>query len=153
MRIHHSDRRSKKARKATARRRLLHMETLEDRRLLATFTVSSTADSGSNTLRQAILDAAENDEADTIDFDASLAGETITLTSNDSDTAYGPTALVINNDNITIDGSNAPLLTLSGNGARRLFAVVQHRHTDAGEYHAHGRAGPRRRRRQRRRER
>ena len=37
----------------------------------------------------------ENGGADTIDFDASLAGETITLTSNDSDTAYGPTALVM----------------------------------------------------------
>ncbi len=124
MRLHPIDRHSKKARRApVSRRRLLQMERLEDRQLLATFTVDSTADSGTGTLRQAILDAAMNDEADTIDFDASLAGETITLTSNDSDTAYGLTALVINNDNITIDGSNAPLLTLSGNGARRIFAV------------------------------
>src|ERR1700678_4360300 len=107
MRFYHIDRRRNKARKApVSRRRLLNMESLEDRQLLATFTVTSTADSGTGTLREAIFDAAEEGGANTIGFASYLAGETIALTSNDSDTAYGPTALVINNDNITIDGSN-----------------------------------------------
>jgi hypothetical protein len=123
MRLRHSDRRREKTRKSTVFRRRLHMEALEDRRLLTPFTVTSTADSGEGTLREAILDAAEAGGANTIDFDASLAGQTITLTSNDTNTSYGPTALVINGDNVTIDGSNAPLLELSGDGARRIFAV------------------------------
>src|SRR5262249_36275655 len=61
---------------------------------------------------------------DTISFDASLAGKTIALTSNDPNGSFGPTGLVINNDNITIDGSAAPGLQISGNGERRLFAVM-----------------------------
>src|SRR5262249_29047870 len=36
----------------------------------------------------------------------------------------GPTGLVIDNDAITIDGSAAPGLSLSGNGQRRLFAIT-----------------------------
>ena len=102
------------------------METLEDRLVLSTYTVMSAADSGAGTLRQAILDADTSGGANTIVFDSSLAGDTITLTSNDADAAYGPTALVIGNlhvDNITIDGSGAPLLELSGDSLRRIFAV------------------------------
>ena len=58
---------------------------------------------------------------DTIVFDASLAGATITLTSND-DTAFGPSALLVSST-ITIDGSNAPGLAISQSGTRRLFYV------------------------------
>ena len=123
MRLRHSDRRSEKTRKSTASRRRLQVEVLEDRRLLTPFTVTSAADSGDGTLRAAILEAADAGGSNTIDFDASLAGQTITLTSRDTDTSYGPTALVINGDNVTIDGSNAPLLQLSGDGTQRIFAV------------------------------
>ena len=102
------------------------METLEDRLVLTPISVTSAADSGAGTLRQAILDADTSGGANTIVFDSSLASEIIALTSNDADTAYGPTALVIGNlhsDNITIDGSGAPLLELSGDSLRRIFAV------------------------------
>src|SRR2546421_6721826 len=43
-------------------------EPLERRLLLATFTVTSTADAGPGTLRQAILDANASPTPDTIDF-------------------------------------------------------------------------------------
>lgn len=106
-----------------SRRRRPGVEGLEGRQLLAQFTVSSIADSGAGTLRQAILDAGANAVADTIVFDGSLAGQTITLTSNDARTGYGRTGLVIAGDTIDIDGSAAPGLKISGNDARRIFAV------------------------------
>ncbi len=124
MRTHNNNRIGKHARKSLpSRRRVLELEALEGRLVLSTYTVTSPNDSGTGTLRQAILDAEMDETADTIDFAASLAGDTITLTSNDTTTAYGPTALVISNGNITIDGSGAPLLQISGDNARRIFAV------------------------------
>jgi hypothetical protein len=124
MRTHNNNRIGKHARKSLpSRRRVLELEALEGRLVLSTYTVTSPNDSGTGTLRQAILDAEMDETADTIDFAASLAGDTITLTSNDTTTAYGPTALVIGNGNITIDGSGAPLLQISGDNARRIFAV------------------------------
>jgi hypothetical protein len=94
----------------------------------ATFTVMNANDSGAGSLRQAILDASGSPGADIIVFDASLAGQTITLTSDSTypnlGTTFGPTALVINIDNITIDGSAASGLSISGNSARRVFAVT-----------------------------
>ncbi len=112
-------------RQAAARRRFSALvERLEDRVVMSTFTVTSTADSGPNTLRQAILDAAVDGEADTIVFDSNLAGQTITLTTSDADTDYGPTGVVIDDDNITIDGSDAPGLTISGDTVQRVFAVT-----------------------------
>src|SRR5947207_9720636 len=106
-------------RRPTAR---LLVEELENRLAPALFTVTTTADSGAGSLRQAILDAAGNGVADTINFSAGLAGQTIVLTSNDAISAFGPTALFISNDNITIDGSAAPGLQISGNNVHRLFA-------------------------------
>ena len=124
MRTHNNNRIGKHARKSLpSRRRVLELEVLEGRLVLSTYTVTSPNDSGTGTLRQAILDAEMDETADTIDFAASLAGDTITLTSNDTTTAYGPTALVISTGNITIDGSGAPLLQISGDNARRIFAV------------------------------
>jgi len=72
--------------------------------------VSSTADSGPNTLRQAILDAAPES---TVTFAPHLAGQTITLSS----------VLAILKD-LTIDGSSLqPPVTLSGGNASRLIEV------------------------------
>src|SRR4051812_18006960 len=53
-----------------ARRRPFHalLERLEDRRLLATFSVFHTADSGPGSLRQAIIDANTLPGADRIEF-------------------------------------------------------------------------------------
>ncbi len=100
------------------------IEPLERRALMASLVVTTAADSGDGSLRAEIASAEADSGADTITFAAGLAGQTITLTSSDADTAYGPTGLVINNDNITIDGANAPGLVISGNNAERIFAVT-----------------------------
>src|SRR5689334_14691184 len=76
-------------------RTALAMEALEDRRVPALFTVTSLLDGGPGSLRQAILDAAANHEADIIGFAPALAGKTLTLTQDDANHAFGPTALVI----------------------------------------------------------
>src|SRR5687767_3177635 len=57
------------------------IETLEDRRLMSTYTVTSTADSGSGSLRQAILDANNHAGADTIKFAIGSGAKTITPSS------------------------------------------------------------------------
>ena len=69
-----------------------------------TYTVVNANDAGAGSLRQAILDAEGDPAADVIAFDAALAGQTIALTSGE---------LVITRD-LTIDGSGAPGLTVSG---------------------------------------
>ena len=75
-----------------------------------THTVTNTNDSGPGSLRQAIAVAASGD---TITFDASLAGQTITLASQ----------LNINK-NLIIDGSGLnPRVEISGGNAVRIFLV------------------------------
>jgi hypothetical protein len=74
-------------------------------------TVSSSADSGAGTLRQAIEDAVPGDSQ--ITFDASLDGASIVLSS-------GP--LVIAKD-LTIDALGVSSLTVSGNHAVRVFEI------------------------------
>ena len=57
----------------------LTFESLETRRLLATFVVSSTSDSGAGTFRQAIIDANSSVGADNIEFNIGGGGlQTIT---------------------------------------------------------------------------
>src|SRR5216683_691943 len=58
----------------------LGLETLEDRTVLSTFTVYNLADSGSGSLRQAILDANANPGADRIRFAPAARNGIITLT-------------------------------------------------------------------------
>ena len=72
-------------------------------------TVSSTADSGKGTLREAILKANYDD---TIRFDSSLANKTIKLKEQ----------LVIDK-NLTVDGIDAPNLTISGERKTRILKV------------------------------
>lgn len=72
--------------------------------------VSSAADNGSGSLRNAIAQA---QSGDTIQFDPSLAAKTITLTSGQ---------LTVNKD-LTVDGAGASGLTISGNNASRIFDV------------------------------
>jgi len=74
----------------------------------ATWTVSITSDSGTGSLRQAVLDAASGD---TIVFDPSLNDTTITLTSGE----------IVVNTSLTMTGPGATLLTVSGNNASRVF--------------------------------
>ena len=75
----------------------------------ATITVTNNNDSGAGSLRQAITDTVASD---TITFDSSIAGQTITLSSQ----------LTINK-NLAIDGTGQNI-TISGNNAVRVFEVT-----------------------------
>lgn len=76
----------------------------------ATFTVSSLADAGPGTLRQAIEDANAAAGADVVEFQAGLTG-TITLTT-------GELAIT---DSVDVQGPGAAALAVSGNDASRVF--------------------------------
>ncbi len=67
-------------RKSIVKKRGLRCEQLEDRRLLATFTVTTTADAGAGSLRQAIIDSNALAGADIINFAPAVLGQTINLT-------------------------------------------------------------------------
>ncbi len=81
--------------------------------LLGGFTVTDGGDSGPGTLRQAVLDANASPGTDFIDFDASLNGTTITLTSGDLDIT----------DDVQINGPGAANLTISGDNDSRIFDI------------------------------
>jgi hypothetical protein len=89
---------------------LLRLESLEDRCVPATITVQNTADSGTGSLRQALLTA---NEGDTINFSPLLTGQTITLASELAVTK-----------GVTITGPGAAKLTVSGNNVGRVFNVA-----------------------------
>src|SRR5262245_53732614 len=128
-------------------RTLLSVEELESRLAPSIYTVMTAGNatgpvSGSGgvfftapTLRAALDAANLAGGSNTIKFASALAGATITLTSNDTNSpfAFGPTALVIGigtaphgpkTDNITIQGPSGKGITISGNGARRVFGVL-----------------------------
>jgi hypothetical protein len=86
------------------------LEALEDRCLPSTLTVTNNLDGPAGSLRADIA-AAQN--GDTIVFDQSLKGQTITLTNG---------ALDINN-NVTIQGPGAGQLAVSGNNSSTVFKV------------------------------
>jgi hypothetical protein len=101
----------------TARHRARHrfvprLEVLEDRTVPSTLTVLNNLDKGAGSLRDAITKASSGD---TVVFDPSLNGQTITLTSDQ---------LSINK-NLDIEGPGASLLAISGNGTNRVFDVPQ----------------------------
>ncbi|QDV38166.1 Calx-beta domain-containing protein [Tautonia plasticadhaerens] len=88
------------------------VEALEQKQLLATFTVTSNASSGTGTLRQAIVDANAAAGADLIDFNLPTGQRTIVL-----DQADGQLPEIV--DPVTISGSVAvgtglPSIELSG---------------------------------------
>jgi hypothetical protein len=85
------------------------VEQLEPRKLLATFSVTSLADAGVGTLRQAVLDANALAGADVIEFQANVAGA-INLTSE----------LVIT-EGLTITGPGAARMAIDGGDSTRLF--------------------------------
>jgi hypothetical protein len=95
------------------------LESLEDRCVPATFTVNSTADlaappAGTVTLRSAITAANTTAGADTINFDAALTGQTITLTAT----------LTAITDQVTITGLGQKALTVNGAGAFRMIDLA-----------------------------
>jgi len=100
-------------------RRLL-VEPLEDRRLLATFTVDTLVDEfdgnfspGDFSLREALFRADQDDVVDTIDFQAGLTG-TIRLNGN---------ALAIRKG-VNINGPGPDKLTVSGDNRSQVFVAV-----------------------------
>jgi hypothetical protein len=76
------------------------------------YTVTNLEDSGTGSLRQAIMDANAHHGANTIRFADGLHG-TITLTSGQLNIT----------DDLTIDGPGADQLTISGNHASRIFDI------------------------------
>jgi len=92
----------------------------------ATIQVLVANDTGAGSLRAAIATANGNGVDDTITFAASLAGQTITLTSDDAagTALFGPTGLLASEATaLTIQGGAASGITISGNDARRVLAV------------------------------
>ncbi|MFZ1728947.1 MAG: choice-of-anchor Q domain-containing protein [Bacteroidota bacterium] len=81
----------------------------------ATFTVTTTADAGAGSLRQAVLDANAAAGADIIDFSLPAGPQTITLTTGE----------IVVSSNVAINGTGASMLTISGNGSSRIFYVTQ----------------------------
>jgi hypothetical protein len=88
------------------------LELLEDRTVLSTLTVLNALDSGAGSLRDAIKAASSGD---TILFDSSLSGQTITLTSGELEISKS----------LDIEGPGASLLAISGNNQSRVFDVSQ----------------------------
>jgi hypothetical protein len=84
---------------------------------MATFTVTTTNDSGAGSLRQAVLDANAAAGADDIVFAAGLGGQTITLTTGELELTG---ELTIDGD---VNGDNKADITISGNNASRIFSV------------------------------
>lgn len=77
-----------------------------------TIVVTNTDNAGPGSLRQAVLDAGFSMTPDTITFDPSLSGSTITLSS-----------LITINTPMSIVGPGADKLTISGNKATRIFTI------------------------------
>jgi hypothetical protein len=105
------------------------LEALEARLTPNTYTVTDASDTVGSatdvTLRYAISQAVLlQDQNAVIGFSNALAGQVINLSIHNFDNSYGPTAFVVRNAHLTIDGSNAPRLSLSGGNALRLFAVT-----------------------------
>jgi hypothetical protein len=103
------------------------LESLEDRTVPSTLTVTNTLDKGAGSLRDAITHAKSGD---TIIFAPSLDGQTITLTSDQ---------LTIKNS-LDIEGPGAGLLAISGSDTNRVFAVQGGTVTIAGLTITHGQA-------------
>jgi hypothetical protein len=103
----------KKGCKIAQRNRIFpRLETLEDRTVPSTLMVTNNLDSGAGSLRDAIGHAKDGD---TIVFASALAGQTITLTSDE---------LAIKKS-VEIEGPGASLLAISGNDTFRVFDVSQ----------------------------
>ncbi|MGH7171309.1 MAG: choice-of-anchor Q domain-containing protein [Gemmataceae bacterium] len=105
------------------------LEPLEERLTPSTYLVTDASDTAGSandvTLRYAMTQAITNSDPNAvIDFSSTLAGKTITLSTPESNSPYGPTAFVVSGANITIDASNAPGLVISGGNSLRPFAVT-----------------------------
>jgi hypothetical protein len=98
------------------KRFLPQLEVLEDRTVPSTLTVTNNLDKGAGSLRDAIGHAKDGD---TILFDPSLNGRTITLTSDE----------LAFSKSLDIEGPGPGLLAISGNNTSRIFDVSQNQKT------------------------
>jgi len=98
------------------------LEAFEDRAVPSVYHVTTNADSGAGSLRDAVDAANKHVGADTIVFDTSLAGKTIMLTSGE---------LVVTDD-LSIDGLGAAKLRISGAASSRVFEIQAGATTIAG---------------------
>src|SRR5436305_14640701 len=78
-------------------------DALEDRTAPALFTVTTTADAGAGSLRDALAQANAAPDADTIQFAPGLARQTVALTTA-ADSALGRSALVVSTP-VTVFGT------------------------------------------------
>jgi hypothetical protein len=96
-------------------RRSLRFEPLEDRRMLATFTVSNLNTAGSGSLRDAIELANSVEGADIIGFATQLSGGTISLTGGEIQIT----------ESLTIDATElAENITINANLQSRIFNIT-----------------------------
>jgi hypothetical protein len=115
----------------------LGLTALEAREVPATFLVNTTVSgfTGSGTtgsLVYCIIKSHTTSGSDTITFANSLAGKTIAPANTTGGNVagseynqYGGTALVVwSNNSLTIDGTNAPGLTISAESTQRVFLVL-----------------------------
>ena len=116
-----------KKRSSTRAGSQLGCEELEDRRVLAIFTVMNTSDAGAGSLRQAIIDSNAMPGADIVNFAAAVQGQTINLTTQ-MDPA-STTGLLITDD-VTIDASAGARVTVAGNDTFRIFKIDDGTATD-----------------------
>src|SRR4026207_963877 len=77
---------------------------------VTSITVTNTNDKGTGSLRQALADAVDGD---TINFNSSLNGQTITLTSGE----------LLVNKRVTISGPGADRLAVDANHTSRVFYI------------------------------
>jgi len=98
------------------RRRAVYIEGLEPRMFLSTYTVTSLADAGPGSLRDAVEQANANPGPDTINFAAGLTG-TITLTS-------GQLEISDTTGQTTITGPGSSLMTIASKSSRVFIVDV-----------------------------
>ncbi|MFL5244964.1 MAG: hypothetical protein ACJ8FY_22915 [Gemmataceae bacterium] len=104
------------------------LEMLEDRTVPSTFKVTNGLDSGPGSLRQAVLDANAAAGADTIVFNKSVHGITLTT---------GELAIT---DDVAIQGPGYRQLSISGNNTSRIFDITSGSVSLSGLTIAQGRA-------------
>ncbi|TVQ42256.1 MAG: hypothetical protein EA365_15670 [Gloeocapsa sp. DLM2.Bin57] len=85
----------------------------DDEEVLATYTVTNNRDEGAGSLRQAIENANATEELDVIEFDSSLEGETISLTSGELVVSNNLIITGLGTEKLTIDGGNSGVFIIS----------------------------------------
>ncbi len=91
----------------------------------AVFTVTNTNDSGAGSLRQAVLDANVNNSDDTIVFDSTIFNTPQVIVFTSGDLIIEPDNLSGSTKSLTINGTGANLLTISGDNRSRVITIVR----------------------------